>query len=444
MVSCINKMKQVVIFCVILLLSLTHTAHAGKESGRTIKLGIIGPLSFVAGEGIVQGATMAVEEINRSGGVRVGNNKYNIEIVKVDDNCLRSVSDAVSAMERLITVDKADFVIGGFHSESVLAQQDVIADHKKIFIDTGSASLKQPSRLAKDYNRFKYYFRININSIAAGRAMLGNAVMIANKVREELGVKVPRVALLLEKLLWVEPIVKLCQAKLPKMSMEVAGTWRPSSMATDLTAEWTAIKASNSHMVLQIASGPAGTVGPRQWGELQVPAALFGTNIQAMQGGHWKTTNKKCNYEATVCNLGPAEITPKTLPFYDAFDKKYGGYLLYIVATVYDAVNVLREAIERAGTLDSDTVVKELEKANFIGVIGRIVFEPPGHKFPHIIRMAPGYCTLVGFQWIDGKQVVVWPDGRALLGDKSYVGLRYGGTKDYVLPPWMVKYWKGR
>ncbi|MDY7036345.1 MAG: ABC transporter substrate-binding protein [Thermodesulfobacteriota bacterium] len=444
MIVSLKNVKKTILFGFLSLSLLSMSAHAAQQSGKKIKLGIPGPLAFVAGESIVQGATIAIEEINNSGGVKVGKIKYKFEMIKADDNCLRSVSDAVSAIERLITVDKVDFIVGGYHSESVLAQMDVIADYKIIFIDVGSASLKPPSRVAKDYNRFKYYFRIQINSIHMAKGILGSASIVADKIRKELGVKVPKVALLVEKMVFADPVAKFLAAKLPKMGMEVVGVWRPSSMATDLMAEWTAIKSSNAHMVLEVFSGPAGTIGPRQWGELQIPVALLGTNIQAMQEGHWKSTNGKCQYELTFSGLGPAEVTPRTMPFYHTFDNKYGGYPLHIAADTYDAIFALKDAIEKAGTIETEAVVKALEKTDLVGALGRIIFESPKHKYPHMVRMGPGYYTTVAFQWIEGKQVVVWPDGRALLGDQSWVGVRHGGTEDYVLPTWMVEYWKGK
>ena len=441
--SC-NKMKQVMVFGIAMLLGTVPMSYGAKEGAKKVKLGIIGPLNFVSGEGIIRGATMAIDEINKSGGVQVGKDKYQIEMVKADDNCLRSVTDAVNAMERLLTVNKVDFVIGGYHSESVFAMQDVMADNKKIFIDTGSASPRQPARLAKDFDRYKYYFRIHADSIQAAKTILATTAMVADKIKKETGVKVPKVALLMEKLVWVEPIVKFCKAKLPKMGMEVVGVWRPSSVTTDLTAEWTAIKDSGAHMVLEIASGPAGTIGPRQWGELKIPVALLGNNIPAMGEPHWKATNEKCNYQLTASTAGPAEVTPKTMPFYETFAKRYGGLPVFNENSTYDAVFVLKDAIERAGTLKTEAVLKALEQTDYVGVIGRIAFEPAGTKYPHQIKKGPGNYTMMALQWRDGKQVVVWPDGQPVLGDKSWAGYRYKGTEEYVLPPWVVEYWKGK
>jgi len=80
------------------------------------------------------------------------------ELVKADSNELLSLTDATNAMERLITSDKVDFIVGGFRTEAVLPMQDIAMYNKKIFIGTGAAHPELCLRVAKDYNRYKYFF----------------------------------------------------------------------------------------------------------------------------------------------------------------------------------------------------------------------------------------------------------------------------------------------
>ena len=103
---------------------------------------------------------MAADEINAKGGVTVGKEKMKIELVKADSNEFLNVTDATNAMERLITSDKVDFVVGGFRTEAVLAMQDIAMDNKKIFMGAGAAHPELCLRVAKDYNRYKYFFRV--------------------------------------------------------------------------------------------------------------------------------------------------------------------------------------------------------------------------------------------------------------------------------------------
>jgi hypothetical protein len=63
-------------------------------------------MQFVQGKGHWNGAVMAAEEINAKGGVKVGDKKMMIELVKADSNEFLNVTDATNAMERLMTSDK--------------------------------------------------------------------------------------------------------------------------------------------------------------------------------------------------------------------------------------------------------------------------------------------------------------------------------------------------
>ena len=113
---------------------------------NTIKIAILGPMSFVQGEHHWNGAEMARDEINKAGGINVGGKRMQVELIRGDTNGLQSVPDATNAMERVITRDKADFVIGGFRSEAVLAMQEVAMDYKKIFLGAGAADAKLGDR----------------------------------------------------------------------------------------------------------------------------------------------------------------------------------------------------------------------------------------------------------------------------------------------------------
>lgn len=137
--------------------TLTVTA---AQAADPIKIGIVGPMAFVQGENHWRGAEMAADEINQAGGIKVGKEQRKIELVKVDTNEILNVPDAANAMERAITQDKVDFVIGGFRTEAVLAMQDVAMDYKKIFLGAGAAHDQLSGRVGQDYERYKYFFHV--------------------------------------------------------------------------------------------------------------------------------------------------------------------------------------------------------------------------------------------------------------------------------------------
>jgi len=408
------------------------TAEAKKAGVKTIKIGVAGPMKTTAGENHWRGALIAQDEINKAGGVLVGVVKVPIELVKVDTNEELSVSDAVLAIEK--AASEVHFFVGTKRTESALAMQDAAMRYKKIFIGCGAAHPELCVRVAKNYDKFKYWFRVMINSSFMGKVLFLHLADVGKIVREELGIERPKVAVLADKLIWADPIVMAVEKNAPKMGLEVVGSWRPSANASDVTAELAAIKDSGAHIIFQAVSGPMGVALGKQWGELEIPAALIGGSSYAVVKTFWEATGGHGIYVTTQTGLGPAKISEKSIPFWDTFVKRFDDFPGYTAVT-YDAVYILKEAIERAGTLDPDALVPELEKTDYTGAYGRMVFYPPDHQFAHDLRFGPGYNTWVINQWREGGTVrVVWPYG--------WEGITYEGSDKCMLPPWMVEYWK--
>src|SRR5450759_2500530 len=172
-----------------------------------------------------------------------------------------------------------------------------------------------------------------------------------------------------EKAVWTEAITKAVQENLPKMKMEVVGLWQPSPIATDVTAELSAIKRANADIVFTIISGPLGIVLGRQMGELQLPAVAWGINVEAQKDGFWQATAGKGNYVSTLDTYAEVETTPKTIPFVKAFKARFKKSPTYNAAT-YDAIHILQTAIEQAGTIDADKLIPVIEKMEMVGTAG--------------------------------------------------------------------------
>jgi len=441
-----SKILSLLLLCVLVVTSvIVGCAPEAPEARPTIKIGVLGALDFESGKHFGYGAKMAVDEINAAGGVLVNGVRYDMEAVIVDSNEMLSVADAVAAAENLITLDKVNCIVGCLRSEAVLGIQDVAADYKTIYLSSSSAP-EQSMRVAKDYDRYKYWFRVGtVHSGNAGKIIFGGADLVANAVRRDLGIDTPKVAVVLEKLTWTEPMIPAAQGLLPKLGMEIVGIWQPSATASDVTAELSDIKDSGAHMIMRVVSGPITSVLDKQWGELQIPAALCGFNLEGTSYGFWENTMGKCNYAELTSVNADVKASDITLPFYDNFVERYGELPLLGATMAYDSPYILKAAIERADTLDSDALVIEIEKTDQpISNAPRCTFDPLGSELPHEMTFGPGYMTGYSMQWQDGKLMCVWPDGRPFLGDKKWEGLRYEGTVDYKLPPWMVEYWKSK
>jgi branched-chain amino acid transport system substrate-binding protein len=429
------------VFACLLLVALVLPACGGPAAGKTIKIGVIGPMQFVQGEHHWWGAEMARDEINEAGGVTLNGEQYLIELIQADSNEILSTTDAAAAMERLITVDGADFVVGGFRTEAVFPMQEIAMDNKTIFLDCGAATLELCTVVAEDYDRYKYFFRA---TPICNNWLVSNTLMTVGMagaiMKQQTGIQRPlRVAICAEGAQWADAMVAAMEALVPaKLGMEVSGTWRPSPTATELNAEMTAIEQANTDIIMPIISGPLGIPYARTWGELEVPAASVGINVESQKLGFLDATAGYGNYETTLNSYTEGlSITDKTKPFVDAFVAKYGEVPTYCADT-YGAILSLAEAIERAGTLDSDAVVAELEKTDRVGTTGRFVFTglddaPLGN--PHDVTYGPGYVTAIASQWQDGKMVCVWPN----MGVGEWEGVKYGGTVMWQAPPRVIE-----
>lgn len=408
-------------------------------AGEVIKIGVIGPMKFSHGRDQWAGAELAAEEINAAGGILVGDKKCKIELVKADSNGLKSVPDAISAMERLMSVDEVDFVVGGTRSEAVLGMQDVVTQYKKVFINVGAAHPELTGRVKKNYKKYKYFFRFgSINSYLQIPLHVAALKMVVEKVRKDLGVETPKVAFLAEKVMWADPLYKLLQKLEADLNIKMVGEWRPSYTAGDITAELTDIKASGAHIIYTGFSGPVATIFSKQWGELEIPAAAIGVNMLAQELDYWDKTGGMGEYEAYWTNIARVKITDKTIPFMDKFIERYKMFPS-VYAQTYDAVYFLQDAIGRAGTTDADAVVKALEEIDYEGVSGRVNFYKESDKWPHDMVWGPKTISNFYCQWIDGKQVAVWPPPGG-----EWEGVQFEGSEYYQLPPWMIKYWKAK
>lgn len=132
---------------------------------KPIVLGCPLSTAFLYGWDAERAITLAVEEINAKGGVNVGGEKRPFKVEVIDTRDLEPgvpVSEALLVVEKLILEKKADFIIGGpVRSEAALAAMDLLSKYKKVSIlTTGVLTPAYHKRVAENYDKYKYCFRI--------------------------------------------------------------------------------------------------------------------------------------------------------------------------------------------------------------------------------------------------------------------------------------------
>ncbi len=337
------------------------------------------------------------------------------------------VSEALLAVEKLILEKKADFIVGGpVRSEAALAAMPLLVKHKKISIlTTGALTPKYSAIIASNPEKYKYLFRI---SGEAKWMVMGELVPCLEGIGKQYGLN--RLMIMVQDVAHARAGGAILKKVMSSKGWTVLGDpiVFPTG-TTDYSMGLLEAKKQKAQVMIIWMDMPESSILLKQWNDLKVPALPFGTILSAAeQPGFWKATEGKGEYcMASVVNAGnvPCAATPWTMKFVNAYKKKYGlepeGYG---TSSSYMAVYTLKDAIERAGTLDSDKVAEALRKTDLMGVYGRIRFDPKTNQVIPSLDPKKGAVGTI-FQWQAGKRVVVFPESIA--------------TGKVLLPPWMKK-----
>lgn len=117
--------------------TLIVALSACSQSDSRVRIGVILPLTGDAASlGIDQanGIKMAIEELNAKGGI----NGKKVEAIYEDGRC--TGSDAASAAQKLVNIDKVVTIIGGLCSGETLAAAPIVEAAKIVLMSPGSSS----------------------------------------------------------------------------------------------------------------------------------------------------------------------------------------------------------------------------------------------------------------------------------------------------------------
>ncbi|WP_458756144.1 ABC transporter substrate-binding protein [Afipia sp. TerB] len=374
------------------------TTPALAQDKEPIKIGVIAEVQAIAGAATPGGAQIAADEINAKGGI-LGRK---IEIVTYDNKS--SSADSVRAFQRAVSQDKVSAVIASYISEVVLALEPWAARLKTPLITPGAASNEITRPIHDDYEKNKYTFHGYLTSGAQAQAVCDAAKDLLVD-----GMKMKTAAVMSEDAAWTKPLDEGYLACLPKIGLQVVDHIRFSPDTTDFTPIFNKLEAKKPDVIITGISH-VGVQPTVQWKNQQVPVPMFGISAQALSPTFWKDTNGSAEgIPSLAVASATTAVTPKTKPFAEAYQKRFGTLPAYTGYTAYDDVYIIAEAIKRAGSTDADKVVAEMEKTDYEGTIGRIQFYGRDNRFTHGLKYGPEYVSGMVFQWQDGKQVTVWP-----------------------------------
>jgi branched-chain amino acid transport system substrate-binding protein len=389
---------RIAALAVLALTATTIAAPPPAQAADPIRIGVIAEVSSLSGAAIPQAAKLAADEINAAGGV----DGRMIEIVEYDDH--NSAADAVRAFQRAANQDKVHAVIASYVSEVVLALQPWSGRLKMPMITPGAASDVISKRVHDDYDHLKYTFHGYLAS-----TFLSDSVCDGLKVTAVDTLHMKTAVVMSEDAAWTIPLDAEYLKCLPKIGIQVLDHIRLSPDTTDFTPIFNKIEGLKPDVIVTGISH-VGVQPTVQWHDQQVPIPMMGISSQATTSSFYKDTNGATEGVIYQTVSAPeVAVTPKMIPFTNAFVKRYGVTPAYCGYTSYDEVYYIADAIKRAGSTDPDKLVDALEKTSWNGTIGKVEFYGREHPFTHAMKVSPEYVSGLLVQWQGGKQKTVWP-----------------------------------
>ncbi|WP_028300002.1 branched-chain amino acid ABC transporter substrate-binding protein [Oceanospirillum beijerinckii] len=322
-----------------------------------IKIALAGPVSGpVAQYGDMQfiGAEMAIEQINKAGGV----NGEKLVGVKYDDAC--DPKQAVAVANKIVN-DGIKFVVGHLCSSSTQPASDIYEDEGIVMVTAASTN---PDITLQGYQMI--FRTIGLDSLqgpVAGRFIAEN-------------VKPNRIAVIHDKQQYGEGIATAVKSTVEKAGYDVVMFEGITAGDKDFSALVAKLKKNNVDFVYYGGYHPELGLILRQSKELGLQAQFMGPegvgnkDISSIAGAA---------SEGLLVTLPPSfEKDPKNASLVQAFKNKNQDPTGPFVMPAYSAVQVMADSMKATGSTDSEEVAAYMHKTAFSTPIGNVKFDEKG------------------------------------------------------------------
>ncbi len=336
-------------------LAPARAAAAGNQVLIGATLPLTGSEARVGGF-FKEGYDLALEQVNKAGGLQVGDRKLPVKLILLDDTSTQAT--AVSLADRLVNSDKVDFLLGTYASHLVEAQSTVAEENQIPYVNGGGGA-------TKIYKRgFKWLF-----GLISPVELLGHTLMQWIDEQQKAG-KLPRparIALVWENTAHGKDFRKGVSDFAAKSggAYQVAVDESFELNGKDFGALLGKVKAANVDLFLVDAHLPDYITMHRQY----VAAGLCHKIVSYGARGAEKDAMQALGTENVAYVLSGVWWSPQlaakpgpSRDFVQAFKARYGGREPeWFQALAYESARVLFEAIRQAGSLDREAVRQKLQ-----------------------------------------------------------------------------------
>jgi len=393
------------------------TAAVARLPKDIIKIGVMGIRSgtwATYGEFIEQGARLAVDEINAAGGI-LGSQ---LEITIRDE-----AADAVKQARELVEQEKVDFIVGIDSSGNAMRVGPIMPELNKILVVVHAATHRLTEELVYKQG-VKHIFRVSVPVYQDGilAAWIAKDLPVTNWAGINPDYEYGRVS-------W-ELFKTTLKALRPDVDF-VSEQWNPSPGTTDFSKWISAVMTTDADGLFTVNWAVEALTFHRQAQELGLYGKMkavinpmgysmdvaygLGKNYPKAQNGTWVSGRYTWFYP-------PTDVNKK---FVDAFVKRWGRLPPYSAETTYTAIYMIKAALEKAGTLDLDTLVKTMEGMILVSPAGVRWIRPEDHQAIYEVPYGKVSDNSVNF----GGEVTVLSDVRGVPAH-----LYYRSPPDYKIP----------
>ena len=401
---------------------------------ENIRIGVCADLDMFAGREALQGAILAAEQTNAEGGI-LGRN---VTIVSEDDDSETQPYDiavATNALTKLATVENADFIIangGGGGTGITFIYQDICSEHKKILFTLYRSPDEYTQRVVDDYEKYRYYFRTNpTNQTTISEGMIGDILTVRNYTG------FTKIALLFQDGTSTRQIVSDLNESLPRLGFQIVYNKLFAYGTVDFASYLAAIEEAGTEILVPYIGGQGGVSFVKEWYDRQSPCIVWGVILAAQDADFWQLTQGKCDSVSfpgyPVVSGYP--LTGKTLPTREAYIARWGKVPTIAAIGAYDTLRfILFDALRRAGTTETESVIKALEETDVETSSARHFVFTSSHDVlvgsGSVNNLAEDYTVMCIFQWQNGTQVPVKPESIMEEAGATYKYPQWNGPWD--------------
>ncbi|KRN94445.1 ABC transporter substrate-binding protein [Pediococcus stilesii] len=342
------------------------TSKGNQATGSIIKIGENMELSGAAGgygQQQKQGIQIAVDEINRQGGINVDGKKKKIKLIVKDNKTSNNTSASVAA--QLANNDKVSAIVGPATTNAGTAQ---IPNITKAGVPSVSPSATDPSyTLMKNGKTQKYVFRACFQNNFQGNTA---AKFVSNNL------KAKRVAIFADNS--SDYGTGLAKAFKKSFSGKVVDTQYFSEGDKDFNAVLTSFKSKKVDAIY--VPGYYTEIGTiiKQAREAGIKVPIIGSDGMADPKLAKIAGNNNASkiYYTTPFSAKAASTSATAKGFMKEYKAKYGSEAPTFSALAYDSVYMIKAAIEKENSADSEKVAEGLAKLKDVkGVAGNITVD---------------------------------------------------------------------